>query len=149
MNITKQWVSSIVMLCQVFKTAVFSCSCLEIGKRFMIGLTLGDSFDIFAFKNSHVAFKICSGSFFFLYFFSLKHHPINVAAPGSVWAHRESPCSSDLISKTTSTGSRKLYQGVGCIWIMSPSDSLLSSQPLPNENATPGINSQPTQLMKK
>lgn len=29
---TKQWVSSIVMLCQVFKTAVFSCSCLKLEK---------------------------------------------------------------------------------------------------------------------
>ncbi len=47
MNITRDWVSSFVMLCQAFTAADFSCRI----------------FHFFTFKNSRVAFAVCFGSF--------------------------------------------------------------------------------------
>ncbi len=107
--ITRDWVSSFVMLCQAFTAADFSC-CLFVGlsafsfvfskwNACSIGLRSGDwlghcrIFHFFTFKNSRVAFAVCLGHRPVV----LKRHPINFAAFGWIWADSISLYTSEFI----------------------------------------------------
>ncbi len=104
------WVSSFVMLCQAFTAADFSC-CLFVGRAAFsfvfskwnscsIGLRSGDwlghcrIFHFITFKNSWVAFAGCFGSSSIC---AKKHHPINFAAFGWIWAESISLYTSKFI----------------------------------------------------
>ncbi len=99
MDITKDWVSSFVMLCQAFAVANFSC-CLFVGlsafsfvfsrwNACSIWLKSGDwlghcrIIHFFTFKNSWVASAVCFGSSLIC---TMKRRPINFAAFGWMWA---------------------------------------------------------------
>ncbi len=120
MNITRDWVSSFVMLCQAFTAADFSY-CLFVGlsafsfvfsewNAFSIRLQSGDwlghcrIFHFFAFKNSWVAFAVCFGSSSIC---TMKRRPINFAAFGWIWAASISLYTSEffhlLLSSVTSS----------------------------------------------
>ncbi len=110
MDITRDWVSSFVMLCQDFTAADFSC-CLFVGlsafsfvfskwNACSIGLRSGDwpghcrIFKFFTFKNSWVAFAVCFGSSSIC---TMKHHPINFAPFYWIWAESISLYTSEFI----------------------------------------------------
>ncbi len=95
MDITRDWVSCFMMLCQAFTVADFSC-CLFVGlsafsfvfskwNACSIELKSGDwlghcrIFHFLTFKNSWVAFAECFGS---LSIRTMKRRPINFAAFG-------------------------------------------------------------------
>ncbi len=119
MDITRDWVSSFVMLCQAFTAADFSC-CLFVGLSFLSDLSVGLSFSFvfslwnacsirlrsgdwlghcrifhfFTFKNSWVAFAVCFGSSSIC---TMKRRPINFAAFGWIWAESISLYTSEFI----------------------------------------------------
>ncbi len=130
MNVTKDWVSFFVMLCQAFTAADFSC-CLFVGlsassfvfskwNACSIGLKSGGwhghcrIFHFFTFKNPWVAFAVCFGSSSIC---TIKRRPINFAAVGWIWA--------DSISLYTSEFIRLLLSSV--------TSSLNTSNPVPLE----------------
>ena len=106
-DITRRWVSSLVMLCQASTASVFS-SCLFLGhfpfsfvfskwNARSIGFRSGDwldhcrTFHFFALKNSLVAFAVCFGS---LSICTVKRRPMSSEAFGWTWA--------DIIARNTS-----------------------------------------------
>ncbi len=129
-DITRDCVSSFVVVCQAFTAADFSC-CLFVGPSVFsfvfsklnacsIGLKSGDwhghcrIFHFFTFKNSWVVFSVCFGS---LYTRTMKCHAINFDAIGWIWA--------DSISLYTSEFIRLLLSSV--------TSSLNTSNPVPLE----------------
>ncbi len=99
MDITRDWVSSFVMIFQAFTAADFSC-CLFVGlsafsfvfskwNACSIGLRSKDwlghcrIFDFLTFKNSWVAFAVCFGS---LSICTMKRCSVNFAPFGWIWA---------------------------------------------------------------
>ncbi len=129
MDITRDWVSSFVMLCQAFTAADFSCLFVGISafsfifskwNACPIGLKSGDwlghcrIFNFFIFKNSWVAFAVCCGS---LSTCTMKRRPINFAAFGWIWA--------EIISLYTSEFFRLLVSSV--------TSSINTSNPAPLE----------------
>ncbi len=130
-DITRRWVSSLVMLCQASTATVFS-SCLFLGhfpfsfvfskwNACSIGFRSGDwlghciTVHFFPFKNSLVAFAVCFGS---LSICTVKRRPMSSEAFGWIWADNIAPkhfrihpaafVSSHIINKykrTSSTGS--------------------------------------------
>ncbi len=129
-DITRDWVSSFVVVCQAFTAADFSC-CLFVGPSVFsfvfsklnacsIGLKSGDwhghcrIFHFFTFKNSWVVFAVCFAS---LYTRTMKRHAINFDAIDWIWA--------DSISLYTSEFIRLLLSSV--------TSSLNTSNPVPLE----------------
>ncbi len=129
MDITRDWVSSFVMLCQDFTAADFSC-CLFVGlsafsfvfskwNACSIGLRSGDwpghfrIFKFFTFKNSWVAFAVCFGSSSIC---TMKHHPINFAPFYWIWAESISLYTSEFIRLLLSSVTSSLTPGTQCHW---------------------------------
>ncbi len=129
-DITRRWVSSLVMLCQASTATVFS-SCLFLGhfpfsfvfskwNACSIGFRSGDwlghciTVHFFPFKNSLVAFAVCFGS---LSICTVKRRPMSSEAFGWIWADNIARNTSEFIllllsavtssinKRTSSTGS--------------------------------------------
>ncbi len=109
-DITRRWVSSLVMLCQASTATVFS-SCLFLEhfpfsfvfskwNACSIGFRSGDwlghciTVHFFSFKNSLVAFAVCFGS---LSICTVKRHPMSSEAFGWIWADNIARNTSEFI----------------------------------------------------
>ncbi len=109
-DITRRWVSSLVMLCQASTATVFS-SCLFLGhfpfsfvfskwNACSIGFRSGDwlghciTVHFFPFKNSLVAFAVCFGS---LSICTVKRRPMSSEAFGWIWADNIARNTSEFI----------------------------------------------------
>ncbi len=109
-DITRRWVSSLVMLCQASTATVFS-SCLFFGhfpfsfvfskwNACSIGFRSGDwlghciTVHFFPFKNSLVAFAVCFGS---LSICTVKRRPMSSEAFGWIWADNIARNTSEFI----------------------------------------------------
>ncbi len=124
MDITRDWFSSFVMLCQAFTAADFSC-CLFVGlsafvfskwNACSIGLRSGDwlvhcrIFHFFTFKNSWVAFAVCFG------FCTMKCHPINFAPFVWIWADSIFLYTSEFFRLILSSVTSSLNTNNQCHW---------------------------------
>ncbi len=109
-DITRRWVSSLVMLCQASTATVFS-SCLFLGhfpfsfvfskwNACSIGFRSGDwlghciTVHFFPFKNSLVAFAVCFGSSSIC---TVKRRPMSSEAFGWIWADNIARNTSEFI----------------------------------------------------